>query len=318
MAVRQLEFFVAVAEERNFTRAAVKSFVSQPGLSSSIRALERELRVRLFDRGPSGASLTSSGAIFLPRARRMLDESRWLHRELTDPPVPGPQDVGVGAEQCLGDLVDLIDLITAFGAKNANANLTFEQAASTLLEDRVAANTLDVALVARGLVAAHDAQPDQGTRVLLRREPFVLITAPDHPLVGTGSVSLPTLGAERFVDLALDWAARQVLDAGFARQGLTRTSAVTVGDVHMVLDLVRRNFGVAAVPESIAAKSEARGLAVLPIVDPSLEWESNMLVAEHAGPAARAFAAMLLPHSEILSSRLELTDGGQTPIPEAS
>lgn len=71
-----------MADERNFTRATARSFVTQPGLSSSIRALEREPRAQLFDRGRGGAALTRAGRAFLPRARRMLAEARAAHREL--------------------------------------------------------------------------------------------------------------------------------------------------------------------------------------------------------------------------------------------
>ena len=67
--VRDLRYFVAVAEELHFTRAAERLYVSQPALSKQVRALERQLGVELFRRGPQGVRLTEAGNALLPYAR---------------------------------------------------------------------------------------------------------------------------------------------------------------------------------------------------------------------------------------------------------
>ncbi|MEV6963120.1 LysR family transcriptional regulator [Streptomyces sp. NPDC051207] len=71
--VRDLRYFVTVAEELHFTRAAERLYVSQPALSKQVRALERQLGVTLFRRDPAGVSLTAAGDALLPHARRVLD-----------------------------------------------------------------------------------------------------------------------------------------------------------------------------------------------------------------------------------------------------
>ncbi len=70
--VRDLRYFVTVAEELHFTRAAERLYVSQPALSKQVRALERQLGVELFHRGPQGVTLTEAGAALLPHAREVL------------------------------------------------------------------------------------------------------------------------------------------------------------------------------------------------------------------------------------------------------
>src|SRR4029077_1215643 len=72
MELRHLTYFVAIAEERSFTRAAERLWVAQPGLSTQIRRLEAELGVQLFERHSRGVDLTSAGALFLERARAQL------------------------------------------------------------------------------------------------------------------------------------------------------------------------------------------------------------------------------------------------------
>ena len=72
MELRHLRYYVAIAEERSFTRAAERLWIAQPGLSSQIRRLEQELGVRLFERHTRGVDLTAAGEVFLERARAVL------------------------------------------------------------------------------------------------------------------------------------------------------------------------------------------------------------------------------------------------------
>src|SRR6266566_4209411 len=72
MELRHLRYYVAIAEERSFTRAAERLWIAQPGLSSQIRRLESELGVKLFERHTRGVDLTAAGEAFLQRARAVL------------------------------------------------------------------------------------------------------------------------------------------------------------------------------------------------------------------------------------------------------
>lgn len=295
MDVRQLEFFIAVAEESSFTRAAERSFVSQPGLSASIRSLERELGTQLFTRGRQGASLTSPGAAFRPRAERILEQVREAQRAVIGDE-PGRAELRIGAEQCLGGAVDIVDILTSFAGEHPAADLEFVQDVSSRLAPMLDEGRLDVALIAApaGSVPVHDS-------LLLRREPFVALSHTDVPYT-----SLADLQDVRTVDFGDTWEARRVLDAALAAAGVTRRTMVEANDVHMLVDLVTRGFGMAMVPESIAAKQVAQHLVHTPLAD-APEWEVHLATCSDPSPSARAFASMFVPQAEIVSFRGDLT-----------
>src|SRR3954454_11538008 len=98
MELRHLRYFVAIAEERSFTRAAERLWVAQPGLSTQIRRLESELGVQLFERHTRGVDLTEAGELFLERARTTLtaaDAARTIGHDLEEGLV-GSVRLGIG------------------------------------------------------------------------------------------------------------------------------------------------------------------------------------------------------------------------------
>ncbi len=307
MDVRQLEFFLAVVDERSFTRAAETVFVTQSGLSASIRALERELGVRLFDRGPHGATPTKTGEVFFPRARRMLADARAAQRELLEVSQRETRLVRVGSEQCVGDLVDLVDLMAAFRVDEPEAELSFEQSSTGALVAGLSEGDLDIALIA-GPVVGDPWQRTVGfSSVVLRREPFVLLAHPKHPLAAKRSLAWLDVVGENFVDFQPTWVVRRVLDDATEARGLVRQSVVTVDDVHMLIDMVQRDFGVAALPVSLAHKPAASELAKVELTDDDLGWEIRVAVSDRAGSTARAFEAMLVPSVLVSAVRTELS-----------
>ena len=94
MELRQLRYFVTVAEELNFGRAAERLRIAGPSLSQQIKALERDLKVRLFDRDRRSVILTANGAALLPHARALVDQADELRRRASGLPMSGPVRIG--------------------------------------------------------------------------------------------------------------------------------------------------------------------------------------------------------------------------------
>src|SRR5882672_2474972 len=92
--LRQLRYFVVVAEELNFGRAADRLHIAGPSLSQQIKALERDLKVRLFDRDRRSVSLTATGAALLPHARELIEQADELRRRAIGMSASEPVRIG--------------------------------------------------------------------------------------------------------------------------------------------------------------------------------------------------------------------------------
>jgi len=284
--LRQLEHFVTVADERHFTRAAELLFISQSGLSASIRALEKELGADLFTRNTRRVELTDAGRALLGESRRTLASVAAARDAVAA--VQGLQrgTLRVGTEQCLG-VLDVPAELARFHAAHPGVELLVQQAGSAALVEEVRLARLDVAFV------AEPAQPPDDVRFIrLTSEPMMLICLPQHPLADRDVIDWPTLADAVFVDFHPDWGSRRVTDRGFAAAGLARQVASEVNDVHTLLDLVGRGLGVAVVPGPLARKKAGK-LATIPLPPDAPRWD--VAIAVPAGTTTLAADTFLTP-----------------------
>src|SRR3954471_11044247 len=192
MELRHLRYFVAIAEERSFTRAAERLWVAQPGLSTQIRRLESELGVQLFRRHTRGVDLTDAGELLLERARTALaavDEARSTGHDL-EAGLVGTVRLGIvtgagwpGTSPLLGH----------FARERPAVELTVVEALDgTLLRD-LRDGRLDA------MIAPSELGSAELRRVRLGREPWLVLAGPGHRLAGAGRIRARELEGQRFV-----------------------------------------------------------------------------------------------------------------------
>ena len=279
MDLRQLEHFVTVAEERHFTRASERLFISQSGLSASIRALEKELDAELFSRNTRRVELTDAGAALLEESRRTLASVLAARDAVAAVQGLLRGRLRVGTEQCLG-VLDVPTELAAFHTQHPGVELLVQQAGSARLIDEVRTGRLDVAFVAGSTSAPADVSFHR-----LASEPMTLICTPEHPLNHGQELAWDNLGREPFIDFTSDWGSRQVTDRAFIAAGVARHIASEVNDVHTLLDLVGHGLGIAIVPGHIARKKAGKLARVeLPVNSPT--WDVTIAVPTAAATAA--------------------------------
>lgn len=279
MELRQLEYFVAVAEEANFTRAAARVHVSQSGISAQIRQLENDLGAPLFDRSTRVAALTVAGEAALAHARAALAAARAVRDAVDDVNqlVRGRLEVGM-VTACT--VTPLFDALSSFHRAHPGIDVSLREDNSDRLVDDVRAGAVDLALV--GVAGAEPAGLHSFTVV---RERLVAAVPGNHPLAQLSSVTLADVCAHPLVTLPPGTGIRTVLDRRCADLNCRASIALQASAPDAVADLATRGLGVAILSESMATSYP--DLASRVIADVDVEAVLALVWRPEISPALR-------------------------------
>lgn len=289
LELRYFEYFVAVAEERNFTRAAARLHVVQSGVSAVIKSLERELDVRLLDRTSKRVELTDAGEALLPRARAALDAVRDA-RDAVDEVRGGLRGtVRIGTLTSV-DFIDVPALLGAFHRLHPHVVLQLQVSprGSAGLLDSIADGSVDLAIV------SVPGRPPAGIRIRPAGTRRLELVVPEgHRLADAAEVRIADLADESFVDFPLGYGNRIVTDKAFVDAGVQRRVTIEVTNIASGASYVREGLGVAILPPCVVP-NDPRGLVVKHVAGADLDWPLGVAVSALRRPSAAARALVAL------------------------
>jgi LysR family transcriptional regulator, cyn operon transcriptional activator len=286
MELRHLRYFAALAERRNFTRAAEQVHVTQSTLSHQIKQLEDELGVQLFERVGKRVVLTQEGQIFLGSVAKALREIDSGIVTLKESAVAMTGELAVGVTQTFN--IRLIPAcISIFLTNNPSVHVRIEELPAAAIEQRLIAGTVDIGI----------AFPPVNTKDLwfepLFNEELVLAVSEDHPLAARKRVRAVELHRQKLVLLTEDFATRQLLDGCFKSVGAEPLVVAEWNTIAPMLDLVRR-MNVTAIASEYAVLGIPGIRAILiespkPIRTPAILWKRD----KPQSPVAKSFAEIV-------------------------
>lgn len=290
MELRHLRYFLAVAEEQNFTRAAQRVGIGQSPLSQQIRALEDELGAPLFRRIPQGAELTAAGQAFLPEARATILQAQ--HAKAAA--LRGAQGtigrlrLGYTGSAAFNPLVPAA--LRGFQSRYPEVHLRLEEGSTARLLERLGNAEIDAALIRPGPT------DPPGFRVSpLDDEPMMLVLPERHPGAAAHALPLDAVRADAFVLFPRD-AGPSLFDAvidGCRRAGFEPRLGQVAPEIASVGNLVAAGFGVSIVPVSIA-QVRVPGIAYIPIEGPPLIARLALATRPHENsPLVANFNALI-------------------------
>jgi DNA-binding transcriptional LysR family regulator len=300
MEIRQLEYLVALAEHGQFTRAARAEHVAQPSLSQQIARLERELGIRLVERGPRGVTLTDAGARLTVRARRVLAELAAAREELGDLGELRAGRVTIGAMQTLGP-IDLPRLLSIFHDRHPGVELAVREELSESLAELLRSDQLDLAFLS---MTDRIERADELVRVPMASERLLAVLPRSHRLAQRATVRMSELAGESFVAFRTGASLRHSLNVAAAEAGFEPQIAFESNEIPRILAMVGRGLGISVLPEGDAASARAPVASVRVrhpalVRDVTLAWRQGRRLS----PAADAFLDLVRGSHEGVATR---------------
>lgn len=285
MDLRQLAYFVAVAEEANFTRAAERVHISQSGVSSQIKQLELELGADLFERSSRTTALTAAGEAALEHARDALAAAQAFTDAVgdTNQLLRGRLEVGmvVGCS-----VTPFFEALAGFHEAHPHVKVAVREGNSDELVDGLRGGGLDVILVGYANTA-----PEDLDSLTIISEGLVATVRDDHELAAHKSVTLAQVTDHPIVCMPTGTGLRAILDQACAAQGLRATIAVQATSADAIADLSARGLGVGILSASMATGHTDR-LQARPISDITIPAVLAVLWRPNASTAAREMAEL--------------------------
>lgn len=288
--LRQLQYFVAVAEKGSVTRAAQSLSISQSALTGAIKDLEADLGVGLFERLPRGLAVTQAGHQFLRHAGAILAQVSQARQHLVDEQQELAGDLHVGVTSLVAGYL-FSDILARFRRAHPAVQVTALEDEVGYLEHLLVGGELDVGLMLMSGL------PDRGAlqSEILEVSPYRLWLRLDHPLGSRESIELADIAREPLIMLTLD----EVEDAtaGLLQALEPRPRiAFRTRSVEAVRSLVATGAGVALLPDMVyrtwsleGDRIESRDVSgTLPFAQVGLAWRRGSPLS----PAARAFVAI--------------------------
>jgi len=270
MELHQLRYFVAVADEGSFSRAAAKVRVAQPSLSQQIRKLEAEVGQPLFDRLPRSVVLTEAGRCLIDYARQILASVGDARRCVDELKGEVAGRVAVGAIPTIAPYV-LPELVVTFQERYPQVTLEIVEDVTDGITRRIEIGELDVALAS----TCHPSPTLQ--RESLGTEPLLMLVPEKHPLAKKDVVEFDDLKSQRFLLLHEMHCLSQQVNHLLESRRLRPEIALAGSQLSTIANMVAASIGISIVPQMMVKHHATPGCVSVPFAPPVPERELNFL-----------------------------------------
>jgi len=286
MNLRQLRYFLQIADLRSFTRASQVLHIAQPALSRQIHALEEEIGTPLFNRTTQGITLTEAGRVLVDKGSVLLHQFNQLREEVASPGVPRG-DLAVGMPPAMREMLTR-PLLSTYCRAHPNVSLHIHEGISIDVISLVHRSRLDCAVVV-------DIDEVPGTvKLPLLREQLFLVGPRQEKLNVRKSVPLKLAADRPLILTNRQNNFRLAIEDAFAQKGVPLTIVCDSNSTNMIADLISDGLGFSILPYcAIDAALTARKLAAAPIDDLFINWAVVHPVHADLTAAGSAFTELL-------------------------
>ncbi|MFB5266866.1 cidABC operon transcriptional activator CidR [Paenibacillus enshidis] len=270
MDIRHLQYFLEVARQRSFTKAAQSLFITQPTISKTIKGLEDELGVVLLDRIGKRIELTDAGRVIETQAQNIVKSFQNLSSELGDLMDLRKGHIRIGLPPMVGSSFFPM-VIGEFHKEYPEVTLQLFEDGAKKVEIDVASGALDIGVVV--LPTGSDIF-DSFSFV---KEKLNLLVHPEHPLAGRTRVALSELAEDAFILFQENFALHDRIIEECVRAGFQPRVVYESSQWDLISEMVAAKLGIALLPETICRDMDPRRVKVIPLTDPVIPWHLAMI-----------------------------------------
>ena len=288
MELNQLETFLAVAEERSFSRAAARLNRTQPAVSQVIKKLEEGVGERLFDRAARDGSLTASGALLRDYAKRLLALRREAASALGELKSLERGELQLGANEYT--CMYLLPALDAFRRAAPHVHVAVNRMLASRIPEELNLRTFEMGVI------SFRPDPEQFRTIAVYGDSLDLIVSPHHALARRERVSINDLGSELFVAHNVASPLRRKVIEAFQRYRTPLNMAIELPTIEAIKRFVAMGNGVALVPHlTVARELEVGDLVRVPVDELEMRRVLRLIYRRQAtlSNAARAFLRTL-------------------------
>ncbi|UXM95079.1 LysR family transcriptional regulator [Bartonella sp. HY329] len=288
LTLRQIECFIAVAGNGNFSRAAQALSMAQSALSQAIRELEESLGLKLFDRTTRRVELTEAGREFFISARKIHDDIDLAVARLSDLAAKRRGRLRIAAVPMLAAII-MPKVFSAFEAIYPDIELILHEESTEVIIEKLRENQIDCA------VGTFPAIDNDCSKIALTSDKLMVFHHIDNPLAIHDIVSWDMLGHEKIITLVRESTIRQKIEVGFATNHIPFTPHFEFKQIGTVLAFVTANIGSAVLPGYARAVIDDNLVKVKPLVNPIITRDISLIrnIRKTPSPALQAFQNVL-------------------------
>ena len=293
MELKDLHYFVEIVKYGSFTKAAANTYLSQPTLSKSIKKLESELNVELFERSTRKLMLTDAGEIVYKQAITILGATNELTLLVNDLMNLPTGKIKIGIPPLIGTLF-FPSIAKNFGLLHSAVRLELIELGAKRIEHLVEEGQVDVGIV---VLPTNHSKFDVLPFI---KEEFMLYTDPKHPLAKQKKIKLEQLAEENFVLFNQEFALHNLIIQHCQNAGFDPKIAYQSSQWDLLAELVSAQLGITLLPKSIFTKMDKKAIKMIPLHSPPM-WELAVITKKdrYLSFAVRALLRFLIDRSAI-------------------
>lgn len=267
MDIRQIEYFVEVAKQLSFTKAAATLHVSQPSISKAIQNFEAELGVPLFYRSSKRLELTDAGQAVLINSMQVLEAFQNMRSELTDLMQLKKGQIRIGIPPIVGAEF-FSKLISVYKEQHPYIEILLTEVGTKRIREEIETGELDI-----GLVCSVTSTNENLETIRFLKDPLQLIVHESHRLAGQKTIAMSDLANEAFIIYRKDFILFDRIIEECKNHGFYPTIACETTQKDLFIEMVQAKLGIALLPQKIAEKIPYDSIKRIPFEEQAIHLE---------------------------------------------